>query len=173
MNRRSMLVAPTLLLCLLYVTGQAAPSWFANLQLSVNDVVPVALTQQGLLADVTFTGYASGPYIVRGTVAGVDHAIFDASGNAILNVYLTITDRNGDQISANITGFAIYRNSGQHSLEGTKGIIINEQDPISGVFHATTGKFALLLGASFEDVGIITAFSFVPPAGLIHASWYL
>jgi hypothetical protein len=106
-------------------------------------------------------------------VVGVDHAVFDASGNAHLNVYLTITDKDGDQISANITGLAALLNPGQYELQGASGTIINEPDPNTGALHATTGKYAHLVGDTFEDVGFISGFSINPPAGSVHAKWHL
>lgn len=149
------------------------PVWFANLQLTITDVMPVTATEEGLLADVSFHGRAGGPFIKGGTVVGVDHALFDLSGDAHLNVYLTITDNDGDQVSANITGLATFLNPGQYLLQGTVGAIINEVDPRTSAFHPTTGKYAQLVGSTFADIGFISAFSFSPPAGSVHANWYL
>lgn len=154
-------------------TALSAPAWFANLQLEITDVIPVQVTEEGLVADVFFEGSASGPAITNGTVVGVDHVLFSLSGDAHLNVYLTITDKFGDQISANITGLATFLNPGQYVLQGTSGTIINEADPHTGALHATTGKYAGLVGATFEDVGFISSFSLFPPAGAVHVKWYL
>jgi hypothetical protein len=148
-------------------TAEAAPASFANLELKITGIETGEYTQEGLPADVSFEGSAGGPHIADGTVVGVDHAVFDSSGNAHLNVYLTITDKDGDQISANITGLAAPRNPGQYVLQETSGIIINEED------YATTGKYAHMVKKTFKDVGFITGFSFNPPAGSIHVKWYL
>ena len=148
-------------------------AWFANLELQITAVTPVGFTQDGLLADVSFQGSAGGPNIAGGTVVGVDHAVFDPSGNAHLNAYLTITDKDGDQLSANITGLATSVNPGQYVLQGTSGTIINKPDPSSGTFHPTTGKYAQMVGRTFTDVGLITEFSLNPPGGSIHVKWYL
>ena len=152
---------------------EVKPAWFADLELQITAIVPVGFTADGLLADISFEGSASGPAIAHGTVVGVDHAVFDSSGNAHLNAYLTITDKDGDQLSANITGLATFLNPGQYVLLGTSGTIINEPDTNTGTFHATTGKYAQMVGDTFTDVGSITAFSFNPPAGSIHMKWSL
>jgi len=173
MRRRSLLVALILLLLPFVSTAEAKPEWFANLQLEVTGIAPVAFTPEGLLADVSFGGTAGGPQMADGTVVGVDHAVFDASGSARLNVYLTITDKNGDRLSANISGRATPVNPGQYVLQGASGTIIDKPDPSTGTFHATTGKYAHLINRTFRDVGFITDFSFGPPAGSVHATWYL
>jgi hypothetical protein len=173
MNSKSILVALALLLSSFASAAKAAPNWFANLQLGITGVMPVGFTEEGLLADVSFEGTAGGPHITDGTVVGVDHAVFDASGNAHLNVYLTITDKDGDQISANITGRAVPVSPGKYVLEEASGTIIDEPDPDTAELHATTGKFAHMVGDTFEDVGFITGFSVDPPAGSVHAKWYL
>lgn len=173
MKSKSLLVALALLLSLFVSTAEAKPEWFSNLQLEITGIVPVEYTQEGLLADVSFEGTAGGPQITDGIVVGVDHAVFDSAGNAHLNVYLTITNKNGDQLSANITGLATPVNPGQYVLQGVSGTIINKPDPNTGSFYATTGKYAHMINRTFIDVGFITAFSFSPPAGSVHANWYL
>jgi hypothetical protein len=173
MKCNAILVALALLISSFASTAKAAPEWFVNLQLEITGVMPLGFTEEGLLADVSFEGSAGGPHTKRGIVVGVDHAVFDFFGNAHLNVYLTITDKDGDQISANITGLATFVNPGKYVLEGASGTIIDEQDPDTGALHATTGKFAHMIGDTFEDVGFISGFSFDPPAGSVHAKWYL
>lgn len=162
-----------LLLVSVSPTARPAPAWFANLQLEITNVLPLSVTESGLLADVTFTGTAGGPVIKDATVAGVDHVLFEFSGDAQLNVYLTITDIHGDQVSAHISGRATALNPGRYVLEETVGTIVNETDPHTGAFHATTGRYAPLIGATFDDVGFISGFSLFPPAGAVHAKWYL
>jgi hypothetical protein len=156
MKSKSILVALALCLWWFVSTTEAAPKWFANLQLEITGVMPVGFTEEGLLADVSFEGSAGGPDIADGTVVGVDHAVFDAFGNAHLNVYLTITDKDGDQISANITGLATFVSPGKYVLQGASGTIIDEPDPATGALHETTGKFADMVGDTFEDGGFIT-----------------
>jgi hypothetical protein len=173
MKSKSIFAALALFISLRTSTGQAAPAWFAKLELEITGVMPVGFSQEGLRADVSFDGSAGGPHIADGTVVGVDHAVFDSSRNAHLNVYLTITDKDQDQISANITGLARFSNPGQYLLEGASGIIINERDPNTGAFHATNGKFAHMIDGVFADAGKITAFTFNPAAGSVHAKWYL
>lgn len=173
MKGKSALVVFILLLALAGSTAEAKPAWFANLQLEITGVTPVAFTQEGLLADVSFQGTAGGPNIAGGTVVGVDHAVFGPSGGARLNVYLTITDADGDTLSANITGLATPVTPGKFVLQGASGTVIDAADPSTGLVHATTGKFGSLIGRSFTDVGFITGFSFSPPAGSVHAEWYL
>jgi hypothetical protein len=173
MKSKSIFVALALLLSSFVSTAIAAPKWFANLQLEIIGVMPLGFTEEGLLADVTFEGSAGGPHVKNGTVVGVDHAVFDSFGNAHLNVYLTITDKDGDQISANITGLATPVSPGKYLLQGASGIIIDELDPDTGELHATTGKYAHMVGDTFEDVGFITGFSVDPAAGSVHAKWYL
>ena len=178
MKRNTLAVMVTLiaLSSLGVVASGAAASqptaWFANLELQITAITPVGFTQDGLLADVSFQGSAGGPNIAGGTVVGVDHVVFDPSGNAHLNAYLTITDKDGDQLSANITGLATFVNPGRYVLQGTSGTIINEPDPSTGTF-LTTGKYAQKVGRTFTDVGSITEFSFNPPGGSIHLKWYL
>jgi len=133
----------------------------------------VAVTEEGLLAEVPFDGIGAGPVIQDGTVVGVDHVLFEPSGDAVLNIYLTITDIPGDEISANVTGRATFLNPGQYLLQGAAGTVINEVDPHTGVFHATTGRYAQMIGDTFEDRGFISEFSLFPPAGSVHAKWYL
>ena len=96
-----------------------------------------------------------------------------ASGNAHPNAYLTITDEDGDQLSANITGLATPVNPGKYVLQGTSGTIINKPDPSTGTFIQRPGKYAQMVGRTFTDVGSITEFSFNPPGGSIHVNWYL
>jgi len=172
MRSRTTLIALALLLWSVASTAVSEPSWFANLQLKITDVVPVEITGFGLFADVPFEGSASGASIRKGTVVGVDHALFDPSGNAHLDAWLTITDKNGDTVSANIVGLATYLNPGQYVLEGTTATIVNEADPLTGTFHSTTGKFAHMIGDTFDDVGFISSFSIFPPAGSVHVKWY-
>lgn len=173
---RRLVGAMVLVLCALgplASTAIPAPAWFANLQLEITDVIPMAVTEEGLFADVRFEGSAGGRFIENGTAVGVDHVFFDLSGDGHLNVYLTITDVDGDQISANINGLATPLNPGQYLLQATLGTIINELDPYTGALHATTGKYAQMVGDTFEDVGFISGFSLFPPAGSVHAMWYL
>lgn len=173
MKSKSIFVALGLLLVSVASTASSAPPWFANLQLEISDVIPVAVTEEGLLADVPFEGTANGPFIRNGTVAGVDHALFNVFGDAHLNVWLTIIDKDGDRISANITGQATFLNPGQYLLQGTTGTIVNEVDPHTGALHPTTGKYAPMIGDTFEDIGFISGFSLFPPAGSVHAKWHL
>jgi hypothetical protein len=173
MKSKSIFIALALLLSSLISTAEAAPEWFANLQLKITGIIPLGLTEEGLLADVSFEGKAGGPHIKNGTVVGVDHMVFDFFGNGHLNVYLTITDKDGDQISANITGLATFVSPGKYVLQGASGTIINEPDPNTGALHRTTGKYAHMVGDTFDDVGFITGFSVDPPAGSVHAKWYL
>ena len=162
------------LLCsLTATTSQSAPAWSVNLQLEITEVIPLALTEDGLVADVRFAGDAGGPLVGTGTVAGVDHVLFGFSGDAYLDVYLTITDEAGDQLSANITGIATPVGPGKYLLQDASGTIIDGLDPYTGVLHATTGQYAALIGTNFEDLGFISGFSLFPAAGSVHAKWYL
>lgn len=162
-----------LLLSLVASTSNAATAWSVNLQLGITEVIPIALTEGGLVADVRFAGDAGGPLVGTGTVVGVDHVLFAFSGDAYLDVYLTITDEAGDQLSANITGIATPLNPGRYLLQDASGTIIDGLDPYTGVLHATTGKYPALIGVNFGDQGFISGFSLFPPAGSVHAKWYL
>jgi hypothetical protein len=55
----------------------------------------------------------------------------------------------------------------------TSATIINEPDPNIGAFHATTGKYAGMVDNTFTDSGFITAFTFDPSGGSVHAMWHL
>jgi hypothetical protein len=168
MKSKILLIVPLALLALsIAASVRAAPAWYAEFQLEIIDFIFVGVDEQGVHFDVPFEGVAVGPNIKEGTVEGVDHLLIDWKGNVHLNVYLTITDKDGDRISAEETGLSVVGNSpSQRAFEGMHATIIDEPG------YPTTGKYTYLVGATFRSEGFISDFSRDPPSGNIHAKWY-
>jgi len=168
MKGKILLIVPLALLALSIVASvRAAPAWYANFQLEITDFILVGVDELGIHFDVPFEGVAGGPNIKEGTVEGVDHLLVDWEGNAHLNVYLTITDKDGDKISASETGLSVVPTAAsQRVFEGLEATIIDEPD------YPTTGKYTYLVGTTFRSEGFISDFSREPPGGYIHAKWY-
>ena len=173
MKSKILLIPLALLALTITVPVRAEPAWFVECQLELTDFIYVETVPGGILFDVPFEGVAGGPNVKEGTVVGVDHVLIDGEGNAHLNIYLTITDKEGDAISAHITGLAVPKNPGQLVFEGAWATIINEFDPTTDVFYPTTGKYIDLLGETFRDEGFLTEVSVDPPGGYVHVKWYL
>ena len=171
MKSKILLIAPLALLALSIVASvRAAPAWYAEFQLVITGFDFVDVVPEGIRFDVPFVGVAGGPNIKEGTVEGVDHLLIDWEGVAHMNVYLTITDKDGDKISARETGLSVAGNSpSQRAFEGGEATIID----VPG--YPTTGKYIGLVGTEFRSEGFISDFSRDPPPpphGYIHAKWY-
>ena len=169
MKRKILLLVPVALLALsIALPAKAVPAWYAEAQMQITGFTFVGPDPEGrgLLFDVPFVGVASGPNIKEGTVEGVDHVLLDWQEIGHLDVYLTITDNEGDEISAHVTGLAVTRNPGQVVFEGAWATIIDMLD------YPTTGKYIGLIGITFRDEGFITELSTEPPGGYIHVKWY-
>lgn len=168
MKSKILLIVPLALLALSIATSvRAAPAWYANFQLKITGFDFVGVVPEGIRFDVPFEGVAGGPNIKKGTVEGVDHLLIDWENVAHVNVYFTITDKDGDKISASETGFSVVgRSPSQRAFEGMHATIIDEPD------YPTTGKYTYLVGATFRSEGFISHFSRDPPSGNIHAKWY-
>lgn len=170
MKSKILLIVPLALLALSIVASvRAAPTWYITLQLEITDFIFVEFVPGvGTYFAVPFEGVAVGPDIKEGTVEGVDLLLIDLIGIAHVDVYLTITDKDGDKISANAKGFSVDRNPSQKVFEGLEPTIINQ------LGYPTTGKYfdAGLVGTKFRSEGFISDFSSDPPGGYIHAKWY-
>jgi hypothetical protein len=168
MKSKILPIVPLALLALSIVASTgAAHAWYAEFQLEITDFIFVGVDEQGIHFDVPFEGVAGGPNIKEGTVEGVDHLLIDWENVAHVNVYFTITDKDGDKISASETGFSVVgRSPSQRTFEGMHATIIDEPD------YPTTGKYTNLVGATFRGEGFISDFSRDPPGGHIHAKWY-
>ena len=154
----------TLTLAIMSITipTLAKPTWLAQIQCEITDV------QYTLpYIHVKFEGSAGGPGIKGGTVEGVDDLFIDENGDANLNVYYTVTDKDGDQISFKVTGLSVPDKSGKYIFVDAIAEVINDVD------YPTTGKFFTMVGDMFDDVGFITDFSIFPPGGYIHAKLYV
>lgn len=168
MKSKILLIVPLTLSALSIVASvRGAPAWYAEFQLEITDFIFVGVDEQGIHFDVPFVGAAGGPGIKEGTAVGVDHLLIDWEGNVNLNVYLTITDKDGDKISVSETGFSVVGNSpSQRTFEGGEATIIDEPG------YPTTGKYVGLVGTRFRSEGFISDFSRDPPSGYIHAKLY-
>jgi len=169
MKRRILLLLPILLLALsIAVSARAESAWYLELQCEITGFTFVGLDpeERGLLFDVPFVGVAGGPNVKEGTVEGVDHVLIDWEGIGHLNVYYTITDKEGDEISAHVTGLAVTLNPGQTVVQDAEATIINMPG------YPTTGKYIDLIGITFRDEGFIAELSVEPPGGYIHVKWY-
>ena len=167
MKSKILLVVPLALLALSIVAsvGAAEPAWYAESQLVITGFIPIGPGQ----FDVPFEGVAGGSNIKEGTVVGVDHLVIDGAGVAHMNVSLTITDKDGDKISARETGLSVAGNSpSQRAFCNSSATIIDE------LGYPTTGKYIGLVGTEFRSEGFISDFSRDPPPphGYIHAKWY-
>ena len=171
MKSKILLIVPLALLALSIVASvrAAEPAWYAEFQLVITGFDFVGVVPEGIRFDVPFEGVAGGPNIIEGTVEGVDHLLIDWEGIAHINVWLTITDKDGDKISAMETGLSVAgRSPSQRAFEGLEATIIN----VPG--YPTTGKYTGLVGTTFRSEGFISDFSRDPPPphGYIHAKWY-
>ena len=170
MKSKTLLIVPLAVLALSIVASvRAAPTWYAEVQLEITGWKPIGPVPGGYQIDVPFEGVAGGPSITEGTVEGVDHLLIDSAGVAHPNVYLTITDKDGDKISAYETGLTVAgRSPSQRAFEDMEAKIINDLD------YPTTGKYTYLIDATFRSEGFISDFSSDPlsPHGYIHARWY-
>jgi len=167
MKSKILLLVPLTLLALsIALPAKAVPAWYAEAQMEITDFIFVSVVEQGYRFDVPFVGVACGPNIKEGTVEGVDHVLIDWYGIVHLNVYVTITDKEGDKISAHVTGRGVSKNPGLIIFEDAVGTIIDELD------YPTTGKYIGLVGYTFRDEGFVSGFSTEPPGGYIHVKWY-
>lgn len=171
MKRKKLLVVPIVLATLLalpIMTAKAKPAWFSEAQMEITGFTFVGFDSEGrgLLFDVPFVGVAGGPNIKEAIVEGVDHLLLDWEGIGHMDVYLTDTDREGDKISAHITGMAVAQTSGLLVFKNAQSTIINMPG------YPTTGKYVDLIGVTFRVEGFITELSMDPPGGYIHVKWY-
>jgi len=167
MKSKILLIVPLAVLALSIVASvRAKPAWYVNFQLEITGFMPIGPVPGGFQIDVPFEGVAGGPNIKEGTVEGVDHLLIDGAGIYHINVYLTITDKDGDKISASGTGLSIRRNPGQIVHEDAEATIID----VLG--YPTTGKYAGLVDTIFRMESFITDFSDSPPGGYIHGKLY-
>jgi len=162
-----LLVPLTLLALSIALPAKAAPAWYAEAQMEITDFIFVGVVEEGYLFDVPFVGVAGGPNIIEGTVEGVDHVLIEWDFLTVhLNVYVTITDKEGDKISAHVTGRGVSKNPGLIIFEDAVGTIIDVSD------YPTTGKYIGLVDKTFTDEGFVSGFSTEPPGGYIHVKWY-
>ena len=166
MKSKILLILLALLALSITVPVRAKPTWYVELQAEMTDFIFVGTVEEGILFDVSFVGVAGGPNVKGGTVVGVDHVLIDWEGTAHLDVYYTITDKEGDKISAHVTGLAVPKNPGQLVFEDAWATIIDVLD------YPTTGKYIGLVGTTFRDEGFLTDVSVDPPGGYIHAKLY-
>ena len=156
----------TLIVLSIVMPAFAKPTWFVQMQCEITDVQYEFLPNPSeLIIHVTFEGAAGGPGIKQGTVEGVDHLFIDNLG-AHLNVYYTVTDKDGDQISFKVNGHSVPDKSGKYVFVNAEAIVINEED------YPRTGKYIDMVDDRFRDEGFITDFSDFPPGGYIHAKLY-
>ena len=109
MKRKNILLGIVSLLTLTIVLpAEAKPDMYLEMQCEI--------TEMRWTSPYTFEAYiegvASGPDIRTGRVTGVDYGYFDENG-LHLNVYYTVTDKDGDSISVHVTGDSIITNPGR------------------------------------------------------------
>jgi hypothetical protein len=161
MRRKILLITLTIAIMSITIPTLAKPTWLAQIQCEITDV------QYDLpYIHVTFEGSAGGPGIKGGTVEGVDHLFIDENMHAHLNVYYTVTDKDGDQISFYVTGLSVPDKPGKYIFVDAEAVVIDSME------YPTTGKFFTMIGKEFYDEGFITDFSDFPPGGYIHAKLY-
>ena len=165
MRRKILLITLTIAIMSIAIPTLAKPTWLAQIQCEITDVQYEFLSETELFIHVKFEGSAGGPGIKGGTVEGVDHLFIDALG-AHLNVYYTVTDKDGDRISFYVTGLSVPDKPGKYIFVGAEAVVIDSME------YPTTGKFFTMIGKEFYDEGFITDFSDFPPGGYIHAKLY-
>jgi hypothetical protein len=170
MKRKSTALIIALLLALSFVpTIHSKSNMYLEMQCEITGVSWDPIRNA---PDVTFSGVASGPEIIGGTVEGVDYVWFDATGVTNLNVYYTVTDKYGDEVSVNVVGKSIIQNKGRQVFVGAEATVINT------VEYPTSGKFSYLLEEPvvFRDEGFLTALKLdldsMSISGRIHAKWF-
>ena len=166
MKRKILLITLTLVVLSITIPALATPTWFVQIQCEITDVQYEPISETELFIHVTFEGAAGGPGIKGGTVEGVDHLFIDSSGNANINVYYTVTDKDGDQISFYVYGASVLDKTGKYVLTGAIATVIDT------IEYPTTDKFSGMVSYEFIDEGFITDFSDFPPGGHIHAKLY-
>jgi len=104
-----------------------------------------------------FEGVVGGPNIIRGTVEGVDHYIFDEAGVGHIDAYATVTDGDGDIIKCHITGLNPPGNP-----SGAYYPFVDTEATVTGA----TGKYSDLVGSAFRVEG------FFSDLNRLHMIWY-
>jgi hypothetical protein len=168
MKRKSTALMIVILVALTLVPIVLARS---NMYLEMQcEITGVTWGSKGNALDVTFSGVASGPEIIGGKVEGVDYVWIDANNVTNLNVFYTVTDKNGDKVSVNVVGKSIEQNKGRAVFEDATATVINTAE------YPTTGKFGYLEGTIFRDEGFLTALKLdltsMSISGRIHAKWF-
>jgi len=165
MKRKSVLLGISfIILSIVFplTTSLAKPKWFIEYQCEIIDFEWTGIHSSGCwLYQSTFVGVVGGPNIVDGTVEGVDCGMHDGV-TAYMDVYLTITDKDGDQIVFNDVGLCTTKNPGQAVFDNVECTVIE-----------ATGKFSDLVGQAFYKEGSLTDFSDDPAGGYIHGKLYL
>ena len=169
MRRKMLLLVPVALLALsIVVPAIAKPNMFLVMQCEITGFEYKGLDPEGRgwLYDVPFEGVAGGPNVREGTVEGVDHFVYGWDGTGYLNVFWTMTNKDGEKFSVHVTGRSYTRNPGQIVFEDAWATVID----IDG--YPTTGKYVGLIGTVFRDEGFITEFTPDPPGGYLHVKLY-
>ena len=164
MKRKSVLLAISfIILSIVFplTTSLAKPKWFIQYQCEIIDFEWTGIDPSGCwLYRSTFVGVAGGPNIVDGTVEGVDCGMHDGV-TAYMDVWITITDKDGDQIVFHDVGECTTINPGQ-------AVFVDVE---CTVMHAT-GKFSYLVGQTYIKEGSLTDFSDDPAGGYVHGKLY-
>lgn len=170
MKRKSTAIIIALLLALSFVpTIHARSNMYLEMQC---EITGVDWGSKGNALDVTFSGVASGPDIIGGTVEGVDYVWIDNDGVTHLNVFYTVTDKDGEKVSVNVIGTSVDKNPGRSVFVDATATVINT------VEYPTSGKFLYLYdeGTVFRDEGFLTALKLdldsMSISGRIHAKWF-
>jgi len=164
--KKILLMTLTLVVMSIAVPTLAKPTWLSQIQCEITDVQYEPVSETELYIHVTFEGSAGGPVIKGGTVEGIDHLFIDSLGYAHMNVFYTVTDKDGDQISFYVTGLSVMDKSGKFVFVDAEASVIDS------VEYPTNGKFFTMIGDEFDDKGFVTDFSDFPPGGYIHAKLY-
>jgi hypothetical protein len=170
MKRKSTALMLSILVALsLALPVAAKPNMYLEMQCKITGI---GLPTQENTFDVMFEGVAAGPEIIAGKVEGVDHVYIDADDVTHLNVFYTVTDKDGSKVSVNVDGTSVEKNPGRQVFVDATATVINTED------YPTTGKFEYLYEAEtvFKDEGFLTAIKFDPVSfslsGRIHAKWF-
>jgi len=157
MKSKILLLLPLALLALSAAPVKASTTSYLEAEIELTEMTLVRTTKEGYLYYVPFAGVAGGPNIIAGTIEGVDHLLQDWEGIYHVDAYLTITDYEGDKISAHMTGpwpsYTMFFENGQATVIDKHG-------------YPTTGKYVGLVDTTFRVEGLLADFS------RIHFVWY-
>jgi len=159
MERKILLISLALLTLSIIVPtmAEANPTPYLESEMQITRSVLIGPVPGGTQYDFYIEGVVGGPNVIRGTIEGVDHYIFDLDGIGHIDAYATITDRDGDVIEFHMTGLNPPGNP-----SGAYYPFVDAMATITGA----TGKYLGLVGLTFRVEG------FFSDLNRLHMIWY-